>query len=63
VKAIFQEELRKPEWSAGWSNGRQLMSESVKTWLSENSDKLLATTLQELFGHVAQSIVNRLQHP
>jgi hypothetical protein len=64
LKELVKAELQKPEWCGQWdsSEGRYVFGEKVNAWLTENSAAIMHTMLREMFGAVAQGMVERLRN-
>ena len=54
------EVLQSPEFSAQVWNGE--VSKVIKEWLTENSEKLIQSTILALAGHAAQNLIATMPH-
>ncbi|HWA29049.1 MAG TPA: hypothetical protein VG734_25590 [Lacunisphaera sp.] len=62
VKAELKAMLATPEWQQQWSaDGKQLLSDAVKDWLTRHQQELVISTVQALAGQAAQSVLSTLQ--
>lgn len=47
-----------PEWHGSWGpDGKQKISEAIKSWLTDNSQQLVQATVQAMIGQAAQQLV------
>lgn len=51
-----------PEWHGSWGpDGKQQISEAIKSWLTDNSQQLVQATVHAMIGQAAQQLVGAVR--
>ncbi len=62
VKTEMVALLQGPEWRGQWGqDGHEMISVAIKSWLTENSQALIESTVQALAGGAAQRIIQMMR--
>ncbi len=62
IRTEIQTMLGSPEWRETWThNGRHMLSDAIKSWCTENSQKLIESTVQARAGQAAQALIGLMQ--
>lgn len=62
IKAELKALLASPEWQTVWTNQGYSLPVAIKSWLTENSTRLIESTVQALAGQAAQRVLESMRH-
>lgn len=64
IREIVQTQLQTEAWHT-WgvdeAGNNEIVSDVIKSWLTENSDQLMAAVLKAMMGNAAQQVLENLQ--